>query len=114
MPELTKNEILLALWGKFQVLYDFVQEMNERLRPAERPDFEGIILNAKLEIERVRQAYDMIKHDDPIPFPSEDQVRAFAEATGRLQQVVGINAAYEKLASAAIGLTKTWPLSQGG
>lgn len=114
MAEPTKNEILLALWGKFQALYDFVQELNARLHPAERPDYEGIILNAKLEIERVKQAYQMIKDGDPIPFPSEDQVRQLAEATGRLQQIVGVNAAYEDMADAAIGVVKSWPVSEGG
>lgn len=114
MAEVTKNDILFALWGKFQALYDFLQELNGRLKPAERPDYEGVILNTQLEIERVKQSYDMIKLDDAIPFPSEDQVRALAYSTGELQKVVGVSAAYKDMASAAVGLIKTWPVSQGG
>lgn len=111
MPETPKPELLLALWKKFQALYDFVQDLNGRLLPADRPDYEGIILNAKLEIERVKDAYHMIKHGDPIPFPSEEEIKAFAEATGELQKIVKINADYTRLAGAARTLVDTWPVA---
>jgi hypothetical protein len=111
MAETSKTDLLLALWRKFQTLYDFVQELNARLSPADRPDFEPAILNAKLEIERVKDAYHMIKHGDPIPFPSEAEIKAFAIATGELQKIVKINESYQKLASAAAALVNTWPIS---
>lgn len=114
MAEVTKNDLLFALWGKFQALYDFLQEMNARLKPSQRPDHDGVILNAELEIERVKQSYDMIKYDAPIPFPSEEQVRALAQATGELQKVVGVNQSYERMADAAVGLITTWPVSDAG
>lgn len=111
MPETSKSDLLLALWKKFQALYDFVQELNSRLSPADRPDYEGIILNAKLEIERVKDAYHMIKHGDPIPFPPDAEIREFAKATGALQRVVKVNASYSELATAAAALVNTWPVS---
>lgn len=114
MAELTDEEILDALYDKYQSLYDFLQELNARLRPADRPDHEGTILNTELEIERVKDAYNFIHDGKPIPFPSEEQVRALAEATGSLQRIVGINQAISKLITAATGLIRTWPVSRGG
>jgi hypothetical protein len=112
MPDSDKEQLLLALWNKFQTLYDFVQELNARLSPADRPDYEPVILNAKLEIERVKDAYHMIKHNDPMPFPSDAEIKAFAEATGKLQKIVKENEAYTKLAEAATALINTWPVGK--
>ncbi len=114
MPNVTKQQVLDALYDKYQTLYDFLQELNSRLDPDDRPDYEGIILNARLEIERVRADYDFIEKDKPIPFPSADQVAALAQATGALQRIVGINEALSNLIVAATGLIKTWPVSSGG
>lgn len=114
MGELAKEDILDALYDKYQSLYDFLQELNTRLEPADRPDYDGTILNAELEIERVKDAYNLIQHNMPIPFPSDAQVNALAEATGALQRIVGINEAMSNLVAAATGLIKTWPLSRGG
>lgn len=114
MAEVTKNDLMIALWGKFQALYDFLQELNGRLKPFQRPDYDCVVLNTELEIERVKHSYDMIKSDAAIPFPSEDQVRALAERTGELQKVIGVNEAYGRMAAAAVGLIATWPVSDGG
>lgn len=114
MGEITTAEVLDALYDKYQILYDFLQELNARLDPADRPDYEGTILNTELEIERVKDAYYFIAGNKPIPFPSDEQVRALADATGSLQRIVGINAAIEAMIGAATGLIRTWPISRGG
>jgi hypothetical protein len=114
MGQPTKEEMLDALYDKYQTLYDFLQELNGRVQPEDRPDYEGIILNAQLEIQRVREAYDFVEKDHPIPYPSDDQVRALAGATGELQRIVGINTQLEALIGAATALIKTWPVSGAG
>ena len=114
MAKPTKAELLDALYDKYQLLYDFLQELNARLDPDERPNHEGTILNTELEIERVKDAYYFIADDRPIPFPSQKQVDDLALATGALEKVVGINKAIDAMIDAATAVIKTWPVSKGG
>lgn len=114
MGKPTKTEVLDALYDKYQLLYDFLQELNARLDPQDRPDHEGTILNTELEIERVKGAYYFVADDRPIPFPSEEQINALAAATGALEKIVGISEAIDAMIVAATGLIKTWPVSKGG
>ena len=113
MPK-TKDEILDELWRKHEALYDALQELNERLDPADRPDYEGRIMNAELEIARIEAVYDMIDNDKQIAFPSDQQVAALAAATGSLEVIVGKNRALTTVIEAATTLVKTWPVSGGG
>lgn len=109
-----RDEILDALWSKHEILYDALQELNERLDPADRPDFEGQMINAELEIARIEAVYDMIDNDRPIPFPTDQQVEALAAATGALEAIVAKNKALTKVIEAVTALVKTWPVSRGG
>ena len=109
-----KDKILDALWAKHEILYDALQELNERLDPSDRPDFEGQMINAELEIARIEAVYDMVDNDRPIPFPSQAQVDALAAATGALQGIVAHNKKLTAILEAATALVKTWPVSKGG
>ena len=110
----TKDEILDELWRKHETLYDALQELNERLDPADRPDFEPQILNAELEIARIEAVYDMIDNDKQIAFPTQEQVDKLAAATGALEAVVRKNQKLTKVIEAATAVVKTWPVSRGG
>jgi len=110
----TKDEILDELWRKHEVLYDALQELNERLDPADRPDFEPRMLNAELEIARIEAVYDMIDNDKQIAFPTQEQVDKLAEASGALEVVVGQNKKLTKPIEVATVVVKTWPVSRGG
>lgn len=110
----SKYDLLEALWNKHEALYDFLQDLNDRLSAGDRPDYEGVIANSELEIARIEAVYDLIDNDKPIPYPSDQQVADLASATGRLQKVTDVNAAYEKMAVAATELVKTWPVSKAG
>lgn len=111
---LSKDDVLDALWAKHEALYDFLQEMNERHAPQDLPDVEPIMINGELEIARIQAVYDLIDRDRPIPFPSDEQVRALAQATGALEAVVRVNAEIDKMVQAAGSAIKTWPVSRGG
>lgn len=113
MP-IDKDEILDELWRKHEILYDALQELNDRLAPVDRPDYEGQMLNAELEIARIEAVYDMIDNDKQIAFPTEQQTQALAEATGKLEVMVGRNKALGTLIGATTTLVKTWPVSKGG
>lgn len=109
-----KDEILDALWSKHEILYDALQELNDRLDPGDRLDFEGQMINAELEIARIEAIYDMIDNDKQIPFPTDPQVASLAAATGALEGVVARNKALTKIIEATTALVKTWPVSKGG
>ncbi|MGH6613736.1 hypothetical protein [Sphingomonas sp.] len=109
-----KDEILDELWRKHEILYDALQELNDRLDPADRPDFEGRMMNAELEIARIEAVYDMIDNDKQIAFPTDQQIDALAAATGALEVVVGKSKALVKVIETATALVKTWPVSRGG
>ncbi len=110
----TKDEVLDELWRKHETLYDALQELNERLDPADRPDFEGRILNAELEISRIEAVYDMVDNDRQIAFPTQKQIDALAEASGELEKIINQNKALKKVIEAVTAAVKTWPLSKGG
>lgn len=110
----TKNQILDALWHKHEILYDTLQELNARLDPADRPDYEGKMLNAELEIARIEAVYDMIDNDRQIAFPTDQQVQDLSEATGSLAVIVGRNKALNILIDASTKVVKSWPVSNGG
>ena len=110
----TKDEILDELWRKHEVLYDALQELNERLGPADRPDYEGRIMNAELEIARIEAVYDMIDNDRQIAFPTQAQVEALAEASGALEKIVNETEKLDALIKAVTAAVKTWPVSRGG
>ncbi len=114
MAKPTKEEMLDLLYDKYQTLLDFLQELNHRLEPADRPDHEGILLNTELEIERTKSAYDLIKEDAQIPFPGDDEVQALASATGELQKIVDNNKRLDVLIAAGVAVVKTWPTARKG
>ena len=111
---LSKDEILNAIWEKHEAIYDFLQELNERLKTStERRKYEGVMANGVLEIQRLEAVYDMIYTNKPITYPSDEQVHALALATGELQSITDRNTAYSALIDAATELIKTWPVSGG-
>ena len=110
----TKDEILDELWRKHEALYDALQELNGRLDSADRPDSEGQILNAELEIARIEAVYDMIDNDRQIAFPTQSQVDALVGATGALELIIGKNKALTQLIEATTALVKTWPVLKRG
>jgi hypothetical protein len=99
------------LWNKHQTLYDYLQSLNAQLDPAERPDYEGAIKNAELEIMRLEGVMDAIDAGKPIRLPSDEQVRELQIATGHLQQAVQAGARVEALVGAAADVINSWPVS---
>lgn len=110
----TKDQILDALWHKHEILYDTLQELNTRLGPADRPDYEGRMLNAELEIARIEAVYDMIDNDRQIAFPTDQQVQDLSAATGALAVIVGRDKALNTLIDTTTKVVNSWPVSKGG
>lgn len=119
MPERSDEEIerLNALWqdlwNKHETLIDFLQRMNE-IDPAERPDSEGAIRNAELEVQRIEVLMNSLYNVQTPPFPTDAQVAALRDAVGKLQQAISRSSKANVLIRAATAVVKTWPVSQGG
>lgn len=109
-----KDELLDKLWKKHEALYDMLQDINDRVPPADKPDVEPVVSNGELEIARVEAVYDWVSNDKPVPFPSQEEVDALAEAAGRVDHAVRYSAAIEEVIKAGTTLIKTWPVSKGG
>jgi hypothetical protein len=108
-----KQEILDSLWDKHEALYRYRRDLNNRLTPGERIDHAGDLDNAKLEMDLVWATRQEIKDDGSLAFPSDEEVRALQDATGRLQAITEKNTAYNALIGAATKLIQTWPVSGG-
>ena len=104
------DEAKKALWAKLGALYEFLQDLNLRVKPADRPDFEGTIRNAELEITRIQSLLDAAL-GGYVPFPSEEQLRELQRATGELQQAVEDGADMVDLIAAANQAVATWPIT---
>jgi hypothetical protein len=103
-----------TLWDKHEALIDYLQALNEKLSPDDRPDYEGSIRNAELEVQRIEALMDALNAGRVPPFPSEEQIEAMQTSVGKLQQAVARSAKIDKLISAATAVIKTWPVSAGG
>lgn|GEM_PF-4404713 len=107
------NQLWQDLWVKHEVLIDFLQKINE-LAPEERPDSEGPIRNAELEVQRIEVLMNSLYNVQTPPFPSGDQIEKLREAVGKLQLVIGKSVNANALIKAATAVIKTWPVSRGG
>ena len=105
------NDLWQDLWNKHQSLYDYLQSLNAQLSPAERPDYEGAIKNAELEIMRLEAVMDAVDGGKPISLPDGAQVQDLEDATGRLQEAVQAGARADELVAAAADVINSWPVS---
>jgi hypothetical protein len=108
------NELWSQLWVKQQALYDYLQRLNDEVLPDDKPNYAGTIGNANYEIERIEAILVALGGNQPIPFPSDDQVDALRASVGRLQQAIVGSANVNELLAAATAVIATWPLSHGG
>ena len=108
------NQLKLDLLNKYMAIVDFLQECNQRLSPADLPNFAMIMANAELEMRRVELLLDLLRANQPISFPSDEQIERLQATVGRLQQVVNHNAAINDLMEAATAAISSWPVSDAG
>ena len=108
------NVLWTDLWNKQQLLYDYLQELNTKLIPSDRPNYAGDFANAQFEIERIEAILDSLNSNSPIPFPSDDEILAIRRSVGILHQAVTASAQVTELVAAATTVIKSWPLSRSG
>ena len=114
LSKIDPDDLWDLLWTKHEALYDFLQALNELLKPDQRSDHEGVIRNAELEIQRIEAIIDLLDARDPVLYPTEEQVSMLKDAVGRLQRAVDDAAGVERLIKAATAAIGTWPVSKAG
>jgi hypothetical protein len=105
------DQLKLDLLTKYMALIDFLQECNQRIEPADLPNYAVTMTNAKLETQRVNMLLDLLSADQPINFPNNEQVTELQRSVGKLQQVVRRNAAINDLMAAATKAIDSWPVA---